>query len=166
MLYSNFLFSLLRYKENVKPVPIRASFRESFIDSANDRILLLVAIFAVISIVPGMIVKPSDGWLEGVAILAALFISVLLTAWNDYSKDSKFIQLQSFNREESLATLRGKRGSTQTLDIWKLVVGDVILLGPGDKVPADCLVIQSVNLQVKDANKRDNVTTYTTMTKD
>lgn len=33
-------------------------------------------------------------------------------------------------------------------------------------MPADCLVISSVNLQVKDANKRDNVTTYTSMAKD
>lgn len=146
-------------------MPIRASLRESLVDSANDRILLVVAAFAVLSIIPGMVVKPSDGWLEGVAILCALAISVLLTAWNDYSKDSKFIELQSLNREESLPVLRGKRGSTQTIDIWKLVVGDVILLAPGDKLPADCLIIESVNLQVKEANKNDNVTTYTELKK-
>lgn len=115
---------------------------------------------AVVSIIPGMIVKPSDGWLEGVAILAALFISVLLTAWNDYSKDSKFIELQSMNREEDIPVLRGKRLSTQTINVWKLVVGDVILLGPGDKVPADCIAIDPVNLIVKEAQRVEDNYVY------
>jgi Ca2+-transporting ATPase len=107
----------------------------------NDRILLLVAIFAVLSIIPGMIVEPKNGWIEGIFILAALFIQVLITSWNDYVKDSKFIELQSLNREENLPVLRGKRGSMQTVSIWRLVVGDIAQLQPGDKVPADCLVV-------------------------
>ena len=100
-----------RYKENAKPLPVRASFRESLWDSLNDRILLLVAIFAVLSIIPGMLVEPKNGWIEGIFILAALFIQVLITSWNDYVKDSKFIELQSLNREENLPVLRGKKGS-------------------------------------------------------
>jgi 1,4-dihydroxy-2-naphthoate octaprenyltransferase len=52
-----------------------------------------VAIFAVLSIIPGMIVEPKTGWVEGIFILAALFIQVVITAWNDYAKDSKFIEL-------------------------------------------------------------------------
>jgi len=100
-----------RYNENAKPFPNRASFRESLWDSLNDRILLLVAIFAVLSIIPGMLVEPKNGWIEGIFILAALFIQVLITSWNDYVKDSKFIELQSLNREENLPVLRGKKGS-------------------------------------------------------
>ena len=75
-----------------------------------------------------MVVEPKSGWVEGVFILIALFIQVLITAWSDYNKDSKFVMLQSMNREESLPVLRGKRGSTQTISIWDLVVGDVIQL--------------------------------------
>jgi len=43
-------------------------------DAINDRILFLVAIFAVISIIPGMIVDPAKGWVEGVFILVALLV--------------------------------------------------------------------------------------------
>lgn len=92
-LFTNSLFFSKRYKSNAKPQPIRASFRESIWDSLNDRILLIVAIFAVLSIIPGMIVEPKTGWVEGIFILAALFIQVVITAWNDYAKDSKFIEL-------------------------------------------------------------------------
>jgi len=79
-------------------------------DALNDRILLIVAIFAVLSIIPGMIVEAATGWVEGVFILVALFVQVLITAFNDHSKDKKFVQLQSHNRDEELPCLRGKKG--------------------------------------------------------
>ena len=111
--------------------------------------MLLVALFAVLSIIPGMIVEPKSGWIEGVFILIALFVQVLMAALNDYKKDSKFIELQSMNREESLPVLRGKQGSMQTESTWEMVTGDVVILSPGDKVPADCLVLESNNLHIK-----------------
>ena len=40
-----------------------------------------------------MVVEPKTGWVEGIFILIALFIQVVITAWNDYAKDSKFIEL-------------------------------------------------------------------------
>jgi len=49
--------------------------------------------------------------------------------------------------------LRGKAGSTQTISCWDLVVGDVVLLAPGDKLPADCILIDSANLRVKEFTK-------------
>jgi Ca2+-transporting ATPase len=54
------------------------------------------------------------------------------------------------NREEDVPVLRGKKGSMQTVSVWNLVVGDIITMQPGDKVPADCLVISSANLNVEE----------------
>lgn len=125
-------------------------------DALNDRILMLVAIMAVVSIIPGMVVSPKNGWVEGVFILVALFVQVLITAWNDSNKDSKFVQLQNLCREESLPVLRGKRGQMQTISVWKLVVGDIVQLQPGDKVPADCIVMSSANLNVSEPTRHDD----------
>lgn len=36
----------------------------------------------------------------------------------------------------------------KTLCVWGLVVGDVIKLVQGDKVPADCLILSSLELKV------------------
>jgi Ca2+-transporting ATPase len=99
-----------KYCKNEKPRPVSPPFFDSVKDALNDRILMLVAVFAVISIIPGMVVSPKNGWVEGVFILIALFVQVLITAWNDHSKDEKFVTLQNLNREESLPVLRGKRG--------------------------------------------------------
>lgn len=88
-----FLLYDLRYEKNTKPKAQRPPFFDSLKDSLNDRIIILVGIFAILSIIPGMCVEPSNGWVEGVFILVALCIQVLITAWNDYSKDNKFVQL-------------------------------------------------------------------------
>ena len=134
----------------MKPRVQRPPFFDSLKDSMNDRIILLVGIFAVLSIIPGMCVEPSTGWVEGVFILIGLFIQVLITSWNDYNADNKFVELQSLNREESIPVLRGKKGSMQTVSVWNLVVGDIITMQPGDKVPADYIVIRSANLNVEE----------------
>jgi magnesium-transporting ATPase (P-type) len=34
----------------------------------------------------------------------------------------------------------------QRLNIWELVVGDVVILHAGDKIPSDCIAIEAVNL--------------------
>lgn len=99
-----------KYCKNEKPRPVHPPFFDSVKDALNDRILMLVAIMAVVSIIPGMVVSPKNGWVEGVFILVALFVQVLITAWNDSNKDNKFVQLQNLCREESLPVLRGKRG--------------------------------------------------------
>jgi len=65
------------------------------------------------------------------------------------------VQLQNLNREEILPVIRGKRGQMQTVSAWDLVVGDIIQLKPGDKVPADCLVISSANLAVNEPQPRN-----------
>ena len=73
---------------------MRPPFCDSLKDSLNDRIILLVAIFAILSMIPGMVVEAKTGWMEGVAILGALFVGVLIAAWNDHAKDKKFVELQ------------------------------------------------------------------------
>lgn len=127
----------------MEPAPRFPPFRESLVDAMNDRILLIVAIMAVLSIIPGMIVSPKNGWIEGLAILVVLFIQILITASNDSVKDKQFVALQSRARSENVPVLRG--GSMQTISCWSVVVGDIITLAAGDKVPADCLVVSSVN---------------------
>ena len=73
---------------------MRPPFCDSLKDALNDRIILLVAIFAILSMIPGMVVEAKTGWMEGVAILGALFVGVLIAAWNDHAKDRKFVELQ------------------------------------------------------------------------
>ena len=123
-------------------------FLDSLKEALNEKILFVIAIMAVLSIITGMIYTPTTGWIEGVSILVALFVLVLISSLNDLSKDKTFVKLQSLALDESLTTIRGKIGSMQSVNAWDLVVGDVIVLTAGDKVPADAIIFESQNLTV------------------
>ena len=125
-------------------------FGESLVDAFNDRILVITAGFAVLSVITGMIQDWREGWREGVCILIALLVQVLITACNDYAKDTRFVQLQSHAHDEELPVVRGKAGAMQTINVWELVVGDVVVLTRGDRAPADCVVIEAINCQVEE----------------
>ena len=74
---------------------------------------------------------------------------IFFTCWNDISKAKQFQKLEEAVKEQDIAVVRGQSGVTKSVNIWKdLVVGDVILLEPGCRVPADCVVIEATDLLV------------------
>jgi len=50
--------------------------------------------------------------------------------------------MQGILKNEQVSVVRGKAFQTRTISVWELVVGDVILLDSGDRVPADCIIIE------------------------
>lgn len=158
-----------KFSANRKPTPSQPSFWGSVKDAANNMVFLVIAILAGISLIPQMIVDAKLGWIQPVFIVVALFISIILEAWSDHNKDSKFVELQHLNLDEDVPVLRGKRGQTQTISVWSLLVGDIINLQPGDKIPADCLVLESANLVVSEVTRDDegevSKLTYTDLAK-
>lgn len=71
-----------------------------------------------------------------------------MTSLNDWVKDKQFVKLQSLVKDEEIAVIRGKYGATQSVNIYKLVVGDIILLEQGARVPADCLLLEGQDITV------------------
>jgi len=45
-----------------------------------------------------------------------------------------------------VATYRGRTGLTQTISDQELVVGDIIKLETGMRIPADCVIIEGTDL--------------------
>jgi len=64
------------------------------------------------------------GWIEGVAILAAVLVVVLVTSFNDWRKERQFRGLQSkIEHEHKFATLRS--GEVVQIPVGDIVVGDI-----------------------------------------
>lgn len=103
---------------------------------------------AVLSCITGVIYTPKTGWIEGVSIMIALVVLVMLSTLNDLSKDKTFARLQGLALDENITTVRGKIGAMQSVSAWDLVVGDVVVLSAGDKLPADAIIVESQNLAV------------------
>ena len=97
-------------------------------------------------------IKPEEdehyGWIEGLAILVSVIVVVIVTAFNDYSKERQFRGLQSrIEGEHKFAVIRN--GDPIQIFVGDLVVGDICQIKYGDLLPADGILIQSNDLKVK-----------------
>lgn len=64
------------------------------------------------------------GWIEGAAILIAVIVVVLVTAFNDWSKEKQFRGLQAkIDTEHKFAVIRG--GEAMDITTHDMVVGDI-----------------------------------------
>lgn len=98
------------FGHNTKPTPHMPSYWESLKEALEDKILMVLAICAALSIIFGMVYSPKTGWVEGVSIYVVVFVMVMITSLNDFVKDKHFVKLQSVARDSDLPVFRGKMG--------------------------------------------------------
>lgn len=136
------------FGENQRPTPPRASIKESIIQTISNYVWLAIAGTALLSSVVSVFFGEWREVWEGISIILVALFLIMLIAVADYIKDNKFIELSSNIKEENVPVIRGKLGATQSISIWDVVVGDVVLLETGASVPADCLIIDAQDMQI------------------
>ncbi|XP_068917654.1 plasma membrane calcium-transporting ATPase 2 isoform X1 [Tenebrio molitor] len=95
--------------------------------------------------------ETSHGWIEGLAILISVIVVVLVTAFNDYTKERQFRGLQSrIEGEHKFAVIR--QGEVKQISVSDIVVGDICQIKYGDLLPADGILIQSNDLKVDESS--------------
>ncbi|XP_026881676.1 plasma membrane calcium-transporting ATPase 3a isoform X2 [Electrophorus electricus] len=91
------------------------------------------------------------GWIEGAAILLSVLCVVLVTAFNDWSKEKQFRGLQSrIEQEQRFAVVRN--GTVLQIPVADMVVGDVAQVKYGDLLPADGVLIQGNDLKLDESS--------------
>ena len=135
-----------------------AKFGNSFCQTLKQTVFLVLIVSSIFVCIAEMyqIGSFTKGIGEGLSIIISALFLIFVTSYADLAKDKQFVSLQSEILEENITVLRGKLGSTTTQSIWSLVVGDVILLDGGCKVPADCIIIESQDLEVDEDNNRND----------
>lgn len=94
------------------------------------------------------IVNTFEAILEAISILIVGLVILVANSLSDWHKDNSFVYLKSKAQDEKLTTLRGKVNNTLNVNVWDLVVGDIVFLEAGQRVPADCIVIESADLVI------------------
>ncbi|XP_029428031.1 LOW QUALITY PROTEIN: plasma membrane calcium-transporting ATPase 4 [Rhinatrema bivittatum] len=91
------------------------------------------------------------GWIEGAAILFSVIIVVLVTAFNDWSKEKQFRGLQSrIEQEQKFMVIR--KAQVIQIPVAELVVGDIAQIKYGDLLPADGILIQGNDLKIDESS--------------
>ncbi|XP_074499485.1 plasma membrane calcium-transporting ATPase 2 isoform X5 [Sebastes fasciatus] len=91
------------------------------------------------------------GWIEGAAILLSVVCVVLVTAFNDWSKEKQFRGLQSrIEQEQKFQVVRGSQ--VIQLPVSDIVVGDIAQIKYGDLLPTDGILIQGNDLKIDESS--------------
>ncbi|KAI5731047.1 hypothetical protein M8J77_003840 [Diaphorina citri] len=130
-------------------------------EALQDVTLIILEIAALVSL--GLsFYKPADedvfdddeakhGWIEGLAILISVIVVVIVTAFNDYTKERQFRGLQSrIEGEHKFSVIR--QGEVKQISVGDIVVGDICQIKYGDLLPADGCLIQSNDLKVDESS--------------
>jgi len=127
----------------VEPEPPESIFAMAW-TALQDPCLIFLCFAAMVSFLVGIMFDQGLEWLEGVAILCAVFVVVTVSAVNDYQKEQQFRELSVVNDNILVTVVRdGVKAKISTHDI---VVGDVVLLSTGDQVCADGVIFKDNDL--------------------
>ncbi len=129
-------FSREKHGKNVISRKKRNSFIKQFISNLGDPIIrvLLIALFLNIL----FLFRDGDIY-ETVGIGISVFLATFISTASEYSSESAFRRL---GEENSCSRIRCKRsGKMIELAAEELVVGDIVCLGAGERIPADSVLI-------------------------
>ena len=87
-------------------------------------------------------------YIESLTIYGGLIFAALVAAICDYIKERQFLKLKDEINNQMVTVYRGAFGTVQSIPIRNLVVGDVVDVHQGDRVPADCVLVEEMNITV------------------
>ena len=133
---------LENYGENKLQESDSKSKWEILLDNLNNIIVYLLAVAAIISIAMG-------DWIEAIAVMLAVLISVL-TGYFVEIKAQKSVEALQDMVNTSVHVIRN--GEEVEIDSSQLVPGDVMVLAEGDAIAADGRLLTSNNFAVMEAS--------------
>uniref|UniRef100_A0A672K799 Calcium-transporting ATPase n=1 Tax=Sinocyclocheilus grahami TaxID=75366 RepID=A0A672K799_SINGR len=143
------------FGQNFIPPKKPKTFLQLVWEALQDVTLIILEVAAILSfILSGGIEDEGEaeaGWIEGAAILLSVACVVLVTAFNDWSKEKQFRGLQSrIEQEQKFMMVRG--GQVIPIPVAEIVVGDIAQIKYGDLLPADGILIQGNDLKIDESS--------------
>ncbi len=113
------------------------TFLKLFLESLGDPIIRILLIALGIKL---LFLFQDFDWYETIGIVASILIASLVSTISEYGSEAAFARLQ----EESSKTKTKVRRNNQIEEILidDVVVGDIVILNSGDKIPADGYLIE------------------------
>lgn len=134
-----------RYGTNEITKQKQNTFMHLLLESLGDPIIKILLIALAIKVV---VLFRNFDWYETIGILIAIFLASFISSISEYGSEKAFSRLQ----EEQLKTTAKVRRSGKIIEIpsGEIVVGDIVMLSSGDKIPADGYLVKG-NLSVDES---------------
>eukprot|EP00343_Euplotes_focardii_P007905 CAMPEP_0205819478 /NCGR_PEP_ID=MMETSP0206-20130828/1867_1 /ASSEMBLY_ACC=CAM_ASM_000279 /TAXON_ID=36767 /ORGANISM="Euplotes focardii, Strain TN1" /LENGTH=1118 /DNA_ID=CAMNT_0053113125 /DNA_START=29 /DNA_END=3385 /DNA_ORIENTATION=+ len=132
------------FGSNKKEPSKRNSFCKLFLMALDDFMLKVLIVAAVISLIVSMIFEEDHreiAWVEGAAILVAVFVVSFVTAFNDYKKEEQFQKLNAYNDAQNNVNVM-REGKRVLINFDEIKVGDIVQVEVGMNIPCDAILIR------------------------
>lgn len=110
-------------------------------DQFSSLLIIILILAAALSLLLGEV-------FDAIAILAVIVLNAILGFIQEYKAEKALEELEKI---ETLEARVIRNGEEQTIDAAFLVPGDIVLLFEGEKIPADCRVLESVSMEVDES---------------
>ena len=131
------IISRKKFGSNVISKTKKNSFLKQYIITLGDPIIKILLIALAVKTI--FLLKQFD-WYETIGIVIAIFLASFISTISEYGSEKAFEKMQE---EASKIKCRVKRnGKIFEIDTSEVVVGDLVLLSSGDKIPADGKIIE------------------------
>ncbi len=132
------------------------SFFKLLLESLGDPIIKILLVALAIKVV--FLFKDFD-YFETLGILIAIFLASFISTISEYGSEAAFRRLQEESSKIKVKVIRDN--ILKEIPIEEVVVKDIVVLGSGDKIPADGYIIKgelsvdesSLNGEAKEAKK-------------
>lgn len=102
--------------------------------------------FACVQLVISFYSSDKYTWLQPISVLFAVFFACLISSACDYSKLLQQRSIVTEIQRETCSIIRGATGVSRDTLVSEVVVGDLLELSAGDRVPADCILIEEMDM--------------------
>ena len=89
-------------------------------------------------------------WVEGASIFFAAAFIALFASSCEYAKNKQILKLYEEIRNQEISVIRGQYGLSMQVKIDELVVGDIIMIETGMRVPADCILLDGMDITAEE----------------
>lgn len=138
--------SRAKHGENVLTPPKKTSIWKLYIDKYSDPIIEILLVAAAVSL--GLAFVNHD-FMETIGIFLAIFLATTVGFYFELDAARKFNVLTAMNDDQPVKVRRD--GKVTEIPRREVVVGDIIIVEPGDEVPADARLVSATNLQIDES---------------
>ena len=133
----------------VEPVP---PFCAYVWEALEDMMVRILIVCAIVQIVLGCTLSddPSKDWIDGVSIIVAILVVVLVGSITNYQKETKFHELNEVQNEGTKYNII-RNGVPNEYISDDILVGDLIMVNYGDIMAADLLLIEGNGIKMDES---------------
>lgn len=130
------LRSRREHGSNTLSPPKRRGFARRFVANLGDPVIKILLCALAVNLI--FMFRRAD-WFETAGIAVSVFLATLISTLSEYGSEAAFSRL-SEEGERVFCRVR-RQGQIREIAAEELVVGDIVLIGAGEKIPADGVLL-------------------------